>query len=57
MKSVCIKTNNSILLDYLLNELNYIEIEPIIISSNEFMILFNNSFFFLFMYEGKYANE
>lgn len=36
MKSVCIKTNNSILLDYLLNELNYIEIEPIIISSNEF---------------------
>lgn len=36
MKSVCIKTNNSILLDYLLNELNYLEIEPIIISSNEF---------------------
>lgn len=36
MKSVCIKTNNSNLLDYLLNELNYIEIEPIVISSNEF---------------------
>lgn len=36
MKSICIKTNNSNLLDYLLNELNYIEIEPIIISSNQF---------------------
>lgn len=36
MKSVCIKTNNSNLLNYLLNELDYIEIEPVIISSNEF---------------------
>lgn len=36
MKSVCIKTNNSNLLNYLLNELDYIEIEPIIISSNKF---------------------
>ncbi len=36
MKSICIKTNNSNLLDYLLNELNYIEIEPIYISSNKF---------------------
>ena len=36
MKSVCIKTNNSNLLNYLLNELNYIEIEPIVISTNEF---------------------
>lgn len=36
MKSVCIKTNNSNLLDYLLNELNYIEIEPVIVCTNEF---------------------
>lgn len=36
MKSICIKTNNSNLLDYLLNELNYIEIEPVYISSNKF---------------------
>lgn len=36
MKSVCIKTNNSNLLNYLLSELDYIEIEPVIISSNEF---------------------
>lgn len=36
MKSVCIKTNNSNLLDYLLNELDYVEIEPVYISSNEF---------------------
>ena len=36
MKSVCIKTNNSNLLNYLLNELDYIEVEHVIISSNEF---------------------
>ena len=36
MKSICIKTNNSNLLDYLLNELNYIEIKPVYISSNKF---------------------
>ena len=36
MKSVCIKTNNSNLLNYLLNELDYIEIEPVYISSNKF---------------------
>lgn len=36
MKSVCIKTNNSNLLDYLLNELDYIDTEPVIISTNEF---------------------
>lgn len=36
MKSVCIKTNNNNLLNYLLSELNYIEIEPVFISSNEF---------------------
>ena len=36
MKTICIKTNNSIVLDYLLNELDYIDIEPIYISSNEF---------------------
>lgn len=36
MKSICIKSNNPNLLDYLLNELNYIEIEPVYISSNKF---------------------
>lgn len=36
MKSICIKTNNLNLLNYLLNELDYIEVNPIIISSNEF---------------------
>lgn len=36
MKSICIKTNDSNLLNYLLNELNYVEIEPVYISSNEF---------------------
>lgn len=36
MKSICIKTNDSDLLNYLLNELDYLEIEPIYISSNKF---------------------
>ena len=36
MKSICIKTNNENLLNYLLNELDYIEIKPVIISTNEF---------------------
>ena len=36
MKSICIKTNNQKLLDYLLNELNYIELKPIFISNNKF---------------------
>lgn len=36
MKSICIKTNNSNLLNYLLNELDYIEVEPVFISSNKF---------------------
>lgn len=36
MKSICIKTNNQTLLDYLLNELDYVEIKPVFISSNEF---------------------
>lgn len=36
MKSICIKTNNKILLNYLLNELNYIELNPIIISKKQF---------------------
>lgn len=36
MKSLCIKTNNLNLLNYLLNELEYIDIQPIVISSNEF---------------------
>ena len=36
MKSVCIKTNNQSLLNYLLHETNYIEIEQVYISSNQF---------------------
>lgn len=36
MKSICIKTNNSNLLDYLLNELDYIELDHIYISNNKF---------------------
>lgn len=36
MKSICIKTNNEILLDYLLNELDYIEVKPVAISKNKF---------------------
>lgn len=36
MKSICIKTNNENLLHYLLNELDYIEIKPVIISTNKF---------------------
>lgn len=36
MKSICIKTNNSNLLDYLLNELDYIELDHIYISNNNF---------------------
>ena len=36
MKSLCIKTNNSKILDYLLNELKYSEIEHICFSENTF---------------------
>ena len=36
MKSICIKTNNESLLDYLLNELDYIEVKPVAISKNQF---------------------
>lgn len=36
MKSICIKTNDQNLLDYLLNELDYIEIKPVAISKNKF---------------------
>ena len=36
MKSICIKTNNENQLNYLLNELEYIEIKPVIISTNKF---------------------
>lgn len=36
MKSICIKTNNENLLDYLLNELDYIEVKPVAISKNKF---------------------
>ena len=35
MKSICIKTNNENLLDYLLNELDYIEVKPVAISKNQ----------------------
>ena len=36
MKSICIKTNNKQILDYLLNELEYVEEKPIIVSTNQF---------------------
>lgn len=36
MKSICIKTNNSNLLDYLLQELNYLEIDNVCFSCNQF---------------------
>ena len=36
MKSICIKTKNENLLDYLLNELDYIEVKPVAISKNQF---------------------
>lgn len=36
MKSICIKTNNENLLNYLLNELDYIEIKTVVISTNKF---------------------
>lgn len=36
MKSLCIKTNQSNLLNFLLNELNYLETKDIIISNNQF---------------------
>ena len=36
MKSICIKTNNENLLDYLLNELDYIDVKPVAISKNQF---------------------
>ena len=36
MKSICIKTNNENLLNYLLNELEYIEIKQVILSTNKF---------------------
>lgn len=36
MKSICIKTNNKNQLNYLLNELDYIEIKPVVISTNKF---------------------
>lgn len=36
MKSICIKTNNENLLDYLLNELDYIEVKPVAISKKQF---------------------
>lgn len=36
MKSLCIKTNNTNTLEYLLNELNYIDLNDICYSTNEF---------------------
>lgn len=41
MKSLCIKTNNSDLLNYLLNELNNIDLKNICFSENEFKIYKN----------------
>ena len=36
MKSLCIKTNNSNLLDYLLNELKFLDIDDVYFSCNQF---------------------
>lgn len=36
MKSICIKTNNSILLEYLLTEFNLLELSDVYFSTNEF---------------------
>ena len=36
MKSICIKTNDIHLLNYLLNEFDYIEIDKVCISTNQF---------------------
>ena len=36
MKSLCVKTNNSRLLDYLLNELKYIDLDNVCFSTNTF---------------------
>lgn len=41
MKSLCIKTNNSDLLNYLLNELKYIDLKNICFSENEFKLYKN----------------
>jgi len=53
MKSLCIKTNNSNLLNYLLNELNYIEIKDVLISNNEFKNYKN----IIVHYKGNDVNE
>ena len=36
MKSLCIKTNNSNLIDYLLNELNYLKLDNICFVTKQF---------------------
>ena len=36
MKSICIKTNDIHLLNYLLNEFDYIEIDKVCVSTNQF---------------------
>ena len=36
MKSLCIKTNNSNILDYLLNELKFLDIDDVYFSCNQF---------------------
>ena len=41
MKSLCIKTNSSNLLDYLLNELKNIHLKDICFSKNEFKLYKN----------------
>lgn len=52
MKSLCIKTNNSDLLNYLLNELKHIELENVCFSENEFKIYKN----IIIHYSGKDEN-
>ena len=41
MKSLCIKTNNSGLLNYLLNEFNHIDLPNVYFSENEFKMYKN----------------
>lgn len=53
MKSLCIKTNNSNLLDYLLNELKNIELNDVCFSTNEFKHYKN----IIIHYSGKNEND
>lgn len=53
MKSLCIKTNNSYLLDYLLNELNNLDLNNVCFSTNEFKHYKN----IIIHYTGKDEND